>query len=364
MRKPRFFIAGIACTLFAVWLTLSQSPQARIVKHKMSLTVIALVKTPRERPATDWREVAPAPVPLLEAAGASVDGKIYVFGGIERPSLFELIGSTKVHVYDPETDAWSRGADMPSGLTHVVPAVDGHEVWFAGGWSGSRAGGFEATHDVWIYDTIGENWRKGPPIPDQIASGGLVRRGRRLHFFGGFLGEDDTQMSEAHWALSIDEGTEWESLAPLPQARGHVSVALVGDKIYAIGGMHSHHVNAKDTKFVHVYDPTNDRWEACASLPGRRSHFESSTFVSDGKIYVLGGKNINDNFIFRERGLPDIHVYDPKADSWTDLQGLPNGLLGAIGAVIDGHLYVTTGSLISVFHGQAETYIRPWPPEA
>jgi len=350
------------CLPIGVWLTLSQSPQARIVKHKMSLILIAVLKTPNEVPASEWREVAPAPIALLEAAGTAVDGKIYLFGGIERRGRVSLIGSTKVHIYDPRVDAWTRGSDMPVGLTHVVPAVDGHEVWFSGGWSGSRAGGFQETDGVWIYDTNEARWRQGPPIPDELASGGLLRRGRFMHFFGGFLGEDDTQMSAAHWALSLDGDRQWQVRASLPQARGHVSTALVNDKIYAIGGMHSHHLNAKDTRFVQRYDPDTDKWEARASLPGRRSHFESSTVVHDGKIYALGGKDINDSFVFRERGLPDISVYDPNADTWTQLPGLPTGLLGPIAAVIEEQLYVTTGSLISVFHGQAKTYARPWPP--
>jgi hypothetical protein len=42
------------------------------------------------------------------------------------------------------------------------------------------------------------------------------------------------------------------------------------------------------------------------------------------------------------------------------LPGLPKGLLGPIAGIIDGYLYVTTGSLISVFHGQSATYRRPW----
>ena len=65
---------------------------------------------------------------------------------------------------------------------------------------------------------------------------------------------------------------------------------------------------------------------------------------------------------FRERGLPYMNAYDPGTDTWSDLPGLPRGLLGAVAAVIDDHLYLTTGSLISVFHGQSATYRRPWKP--
>ena len=78
---------------------------------------------------------------LLESAGAVVDGRIYVFGGIERTSLFGLKGGTAVYVYDPGTDSWTQNADMPTGVTHVVAAVDGYEYGLrVAGWEVAQAG--------------------------------------------------------------------------------------------------------------------------------------------------------------------------------------------------------------------------------
>lgn len=352
----------IVAAAFAVWLALSFSAPARIIKHKITLAAVALVKSPWEKKADDWEKMADAPVALLESAGALVNGRIYVFGGIERPSLFGLKGGTAVYVYDPDTDSWTQNADMPTGVTHVMAAVDGYEVWFAGGWLGSRSGGFDGTRDVWVYDTRSDLWRRGPPLPQAIASGALVRHDRKLHFFGGFLGEDGERMSGRHWVLELDGGTTWEPRVPIPEPRGHISAVALDDRIYAIGGMHGHHVDAQDLIWVHAYEPDGDTWTELAPLPSRRSHNEASTFVDDGRIYVLGGKNYSDHPFFRERGLPYMNAYDPGTDTWSDLPGLPRGLLGAVAAVTDDHLYLTTGSLISVFHGQSATYRRPWNP--
>ena len=189
--KRKFVIALtlIIALAFAVWLIMSFSAPARVIKHKITLAAVALVKSPWEEKADDWEKMVDAPIPLLESAGAEVDGKIYVFGGIERPSLFGLKGGAAVYVYDPETDSWTQNADMPTAVTHAMAAVDGHKIWFAGGWLGSRTGGFDGTQDVWVYDTESDLWRKGPPVPRAIASGALVRHDRRLHFFGGFLGK-------------------------------------------------------------------------------------------------------------------------------------------------------------------------------
>lgn len=361
-RKLVVAFALIIVLAFTVWLATSFSAPARIIKHKITLAAVALVKSPWEEKADDWEKMADAPVALLESAGTVVGGRIYVFGGIERPSRFGLKGSASIYVYDPKTDNWAQNADMPAGITHVMAAVDGPRIWFAGGWLGSRSGGFEGTRDVWVYDTANDSWRHGPPLPRAVASGALVRHERRLHFFGGFLGEDGERMSAGHWALDTDGGTTWKPLAPLPEPRGHLAAVTLAGKIYAIGGMHGHHVDARTLTWVHVYDPARDTWTELAPLPGRRSHLEASTFVHNGRIYVLGGKDYSDHPFFRERGLPYVNVYDPVADTWSGLPGLPRGLLGAVAAVIDDHLYLTTGSLISVFHGQSATYRRPWNP--
>ena len=131
-RKFVVLLSLIIAFSLAIWLTVSMSPPARIIKHKITLAVVALIKSPGEERASDWEKMTDAPIPLLESAGAIVDDKIYVFGGIERPSLFSLIGGTAIYVYDPKTDSWTQNADMPTGVTHIKSAVDGQKVWFAG----------------------------------------------------------------------------------------------------------------------------------------------------------------------------------------------------------------------------------------
>ena len=69
-----------------------------------------------------------------------------------------------------------------------------------------------------------------------------------------------------------------------------------------------------------IYDVDEDNYYACESMPSARSRFCTVQLASDGKVYVLGGRDASDNVV------KEIDVYDPAKNSWTTLDGeLPDG---------------------------------------
>lgn len=102
-------------------------------------------------PKLEWRKAAPSPFARVESPTAVLDGKMYLFGGFTD----ELGASKHVDVYDPAKDSWTRKKDMPVGLTHLNPAVDGKIIWFAGGFKGKHPG--PVTAEVWKYDTASDS---------------------------------------------------------------------------------------------------------------------------------------------------------------------------------------------------------------
>ena len=76
---------------------------------------------------------------------------------------------------------------------------------------------------------------------------------------------------------------EWETLNPLSVPRAGLAVAVLKDKIYAIGGA--------GLTSVEVYDSTTGQWSAGPSLP---SEVVYGTAVSLGdKIFLIGGGGTN-----------------------------------------------------------------------
>ena len=315
---------------------------------------------------------ADAPLARFESGVAVSRGLMYVFGGHLEP---ELSATVAMYVYDPVADLWSRCADAPHAISHVTAAVvDDRYIWFAGGFVGQHPG--KGTRMSYRYDTVRDTWEDGAPLPKVRASGGFVYRDRLLHYFGGLGGDRRTNFDD-HWILDPNRPEKWERLAPIPKARTHAGATVLNGGIYAIGGHYGHDLppnqvkerHLPDLDFVHRYDFDADKWVDVAPLPMRRSHCEPGTFVHEGRIYCVGGRNNSPGALpshqrfsptaqcrrvwhkLRRKffatspghGLSDIICFDPTKDRWTTVGSLPMDLYAPAAAMINGEIIVTNG---------------------
>src|SRR5262245_20703187 len=76
---------------------------------------------PTTVPAGAWEERADAPASLTEIAATAHDGRVWVVGGLTA----EGAGSADVFVYDPATDKWGVGPDLPGPVHHSAMVSDG-----------------------------------------------------------------------------------------------------------------------------------------------------------------------------------------------------------------------------------------------
>lgn len=308
-----------------------------------------------------WTGSRDAPITRYESAVAALDNRIFVFGGFYNS---KIQASTEVWVFDPEQQSWTQKADLPSKLTHANTALLGDTVWLAGGFVGDNPG--SATDQVWRYEWRHDRWTPGPPLPARRGGGALAALDGRLHYFGGY-GEDRSAGRADHWVLMpADSGADgtWVGAAPLPKPRGHLSAAVLGGRIYALGGSQTHDPVPLDVPWVHRYDPGNDSWTEVAPLPFPRSHFEQSTLVRDGRILILGGRSIATG----QESLRDVNEYDPIADRWLALPPLPKPLHSPFAVLIGGRMIVGLGGVgggnpdnVVVWTERQESW-RPAPP--
>lgn len=285
-------------------------------------------------PSIVWEQIAPAPIQRAEAMTATVDGKLYVFGGFQGSA-----GPVeRSDVYDPVTNGWTRIADMPRRLTHAGVAADGPYVYFAGGYVGTGPGFQQqfGADEVWRYHVDLQEWSRLPDLPAELASGGLVAVDGALHYFGG--NDNNRDDVSVHYVLNLELPTAWTSAAALPSGRSHMGYVVLEGHIFAIGGQFGNDAALQTSDLVHHWDGESDSWTPRASLPAAISHMSSSTFVLNGRIVVAGGETDHND------ATASVIAYDPLSNTWDALTSLPAPRFSGAAGAIDGVLYFTGGS--------------------
>jgi hypothetical protein len=110
----------------------------------------------------------------------------------------------------------------------------------------------------------------------------------------------------------------------MPTARSYFGIAAYQGKIYCIGGYNT------DLGVNEVYDVATDKWCTKTSIPISGSTVQ--THVVDEKIFVIVSRL--------------LYMYDPVADSWTQKASLPKTVVQsdphAYSAVVDNQIIVIT----------------------
>jgi len=126
---------------------------------------------------------------------------------------------------------------------------------------------------------------------------------------------------------------QWLPRASLATARQEVGAALLGGRVYVVGGLAGPPLAGLAS--VEVYDPVLDTWSAAAALPAPRDHMGVAALADE--LWVVGG--FAGDFAARS----ETFVYDPVADEWRAGPPLPAPRGGLWLVEHGGKLYVFGG---------------------
>ncbi|MCW4035234.1 MAG: hypothetical protein NWF03_07710 [Candidatus Bathyarchaeota archaeon] len=205
-------------------------------------------KTEVYDPTTNmWETKTSMPTPRCSLEANVANGKIYLVGG----KTTQYIISTKNEVYNPATDSWSTTApDIPSPLYYYASVVIDDEIYIIGGNSYRMAPGGGApppppVNETWIYETQTAQWHQGISLSDLTTTGDAtvttgVDAPQRIYVIGGYRWLSLTT-PEVSGQVSVYNPTTktWTFGEDMPTSRVALAVAVVNDKIYAIGGYES-----------------------------------------------------------------------------------------------------------------------------
>ncbi|MDW5288110.1 Kelch repeat-containing protein [Formosa sp. PL04] len=127
---------------------------------------------------------------------------------------------------------------------------------------------------------------------------------------------------------------KWDAIKTInsPIARHESSFVNVGNQFYLLGGRH--------IKPVSIYDVHTNMWSEGAKPPVEIHHFQAVAY--QGEIYMFGAMTGKYPY---EIPLPNILIYNPKADAWREGSEIPKARRrGSAGVVVqDSKAYIISG---------------------
>ena len=188
-----------------------------------------------------------------------------------------------------------------------------------------------------VAQSVESAWSSLSPMPTARGGFGVAVVGGKIYAVGGLNNNNATLKVVEEYS---PQRNEWVTKTSMPTPRSGFAIAVYDNKIYCFGGT----IGSTGTGFIannEVYDPATDRWETKSSMPTPRADLTAS--VVDGKIYLIGGKQYASTTPFYIE--TDINeVYDPVSDSWTQAASMPTGVQGYASAVMGKTIYVMGGS--------------------
>lgn len=274
--------------------------------------------------APGWRVGAALPAGRGEMKAATLDGRIYVPGGLAGSGS----SVARLDVYDATTGEWTQAASMPTGLNHHATATLDDRIYVVGGNGGITDPPGAA---AFAYDPDADVWDDLPPMPDGRWGHEAVALDGRLYVAGGVPASDDDLETFVY-----DPGGEtWDRVAPIPTPREHVAAAVLDGEVVVVGGRWDGDL----TDAVEAYDPETDAWRGRAPVPTARSGFGAA--VVDGALHAVGGEYPSSVGGWTT----DAHErFDPATDTWESLPDAPLSLHGNAVAATGGELYVLGGA--------------------
>ena len=233
-----------------------------------------------------------------------------------------------------ETLIWSRTTPLPESRTDYAAGVIEGRLVISGGtyWTGSKGNWIKkhfsaSTH---AFDPITEVWEKLPDLPMPLGTSASAVIGDRLFVLGGFTGEEVNR--EIVVLENKQNGYVWEHFGQLPVDRVYARAVSVGTHLYLVGGTTRFEptdaagtccTSKTATSSFMVLDTANpdQGWEQLPDLPGaRRWYFKVET---DGEFIWMFGGIFQAEHTDPTSRFDDVFRYNIANAEWEAVEALP-----------------------------------------
>jgi N-acetylneuraminic acid mutarotase len=291
---------------------------------KVAAAPASAPKVPIAPGGGEWESRAPSGPLRQEVSYVKTGGSFYLGWGRN---------SSAHEAYDPSTDSWTTLTPLPTQLDHIQGVAVGGKIYYIGGlvkYPSPEVG------TVWIYDPATDTFSQGTPMPAgrERGAGGVAVHDGKIYYAGGL--HDGAAVP---WFDEYDPATgSWTELPDMPVPREHAQAAVVGDRLFEIGGKNGV-VSSGSTPIGDndAYDFTSGSW-ITGLKPLTTLRWGFATAVLGSMVLIIGGENPVTAF-------SRVDAYDTATDTWRKLTPMPTARHGIQAVVYRGDVYVAAGGM-------------------
>ena len=184
------------------------------------------------------------------------DGKVYNIAG----STYHVdAGTSKVEIYDLETDVWSSGPDFPASYGGLKCVVEDATIVCAGGY---QANNFKAGAFSMDLSASELKWETLPSLSDSRVSHGMASANGYVYVIAGYCAH--YCYSNTVEVLDLSDPTSWlitTDANNLPDSRYSPTATSANGKIYVIGGYNPPNGEYSSYLVGEATYPSTSSWE-------------------------------------------------------------------------------------------------------
>lgn len=291
------------------------------------LFLVLAIMMATESSAQAWSLRAPYDFALQGASGATVNGKIYIVGGVDNSG-----GHNELRMYDPATNVYIPKAPFPGYARQGAICFESNGYFYYGGGEGASFGQGPYT-DMWKYDPINDFWTPVASVPAAFAYAASVVVNGKAYVLGGLHSVTGVINDSIRiYDPNLDAWTSLAMPAPMIATYGPAAFAI-NNSIYYGTGFSPMGATADFWRF----DPVTLTVSQIAPFPGL-PRSGAATFSLGELGFVIGGT-------IGCAWYADVFAYDVANELWIAKDSIPTGSRTcAVGVTAGGNGYVIAGA--------------------